>query len=79
MNSIRQYLYIFPQSQKEVVIRVGFPSIPYQTISMTNPQYSYNKSGENYTLILIDTIQQQEVKVTLSSENLKQLLRELTK
>jgi hypothetical protein len=79
LNSIRHYLYIFPQSQKEVVIRVGFPSIPYQTISMTNPQYSYNRSGENYTLILIDTIQQQEVKVTLSSENLKQLLRELTK
>ena len=79
LDNIGQYLYIFPYSQKEVVIRVGFPSIPYQTISMKNPQYSYNQSGQNYTLILRDTTQQQEVKVTLSPENLKQLLRELTK
>ena len=79
LDSFRQSLYIFPQSQKEVVIRVGLPSIPYQTISITNPQYSYNQFGQNYILILKDATQQLEVKVNLSAENLKLLLRELTK
>ncbi|MBW4666914.1 MAG: hypothetical protein KME60_05585 [Cyanomargarita calcarea GSE-NOS-MK-12-04C] len=73
-----QYLYIFPQSQKELVIRVGLRLIPYQTISLINPQYSYKKFGENYLLEIRDTTQQLDVKITLSLENLKQLLRELT-
>ncbi len=79
LDSHLQYLYIFPQSQPELVIRVGLFSIPYQTISLTNPQYSYNPVGSNYILILQDATQQLEVKVTLSPENLKQLLRQLTK
>jgi hypothetical protein len=79
LDSIHQYLYIFPQSQAEVVIRVGLPSIPYQTISLTNPQYFYNKSGQNYILLLRDATQELEVRVTLSPENFKQLIRELTK
>lgn len=78
LDSIHQYLYIFPQSQKELVIRVGLPSISYQTISLTNPQYLYNPSGKNYILTLRDGIQQLEVKVTMSPENLKELLRQLT-
>jgi len=79
LDSHQRYLYIFPQSQKELVIRVGFPSIPYQTISLTNPQYSYHAVGNNYILTLQDATQQLEVKVTLSPENLKQLLRQLTR
>ncbi|MDZ8055990.1 MAG: hypothetical protein RMX68_004970 [Aulosira sp. ZfuVER01] len=79
LDSLHQYLYIFPQSQKELVIRVGLKTIAYQTISLTNPQYLYNPSGENYILTLQDATQQLEVKVTMSSENLKQLLRQLTR
>jgi hypothetical protein len=78
LDGFGHYLYIFPQSQKELVIRVGLRSLSYQTVSMTNPQYSYNKTGENYILQIRDNIQQLEVKVSLSQENLKQLLRELT-
>jgi hypothetical protein len=79
LDSLNQYLYIFPQSQKELVIRVGLKTITYQTISLTNPQYLYNPSGENYILTLQDATQQLEVKVTMSPENLKQLLRQLTR
>ncbi|BAY94329.1 MULTISPECIES: hypothetical protein [unclassified Tolypothrix] len=79
LDSLNQYLYIFPKSQKELVIRVGFPSIVYETISLTNPQYLYNSSGENYILTLQDASQQLEVKVSMSPENLKQLLRQLTR
>ncbi|ARV59905.1 hypothetical protein BZZ01_15850 [Nostocales cyanobacterium HT-58-2] len=79
LDSLRQSLYIFPQSQKELVIRVGLSSVLYQTISITNPQYAFDSSGENYILNLRDITQQIEVKVTLSPENLKQLLRELSR
>lgn len=79
LDSLHQYLYIFPQSQKELVIRVGLPSIPYHKISLTNPQYSFNPDGDRYTLCLRDATQKLEVKVTLSPENLKQLLRQLTR
>ncbi|WP_193196725.1 hypothetical protein [Nostoc sp. MG11] len=79
LDSLRQYLYIFPQSQKELVIRVGLPSISYKTISITNPEYSYNPSGDNYILTLRDATQQIEVEVILSPENLKQLIRQLTR
>ncbi|MBD2770834.1 hypothetical protein ICL16_01515 [Iningainema sp. BLCCT55] len=79
LDNIHQHLYIFPQSQKELVIRVGLRSHTYQTISIINPQYSYNQSGQNFILSLKDTTQQLEIKVTLSPENLKQLLREITK
>ena len=79
LDSLRQYLYIFPQSQKELVIRVGLETITYQRISLTNPQYLYNPSGENYILTLQDATQQLEVKVTMSPENIKQLLRQLTR
>ena len=79
LDNLRQYLYIFPQSQKDVVICVGLPSIQYQTISITNPEYLYSKLGEDHILILKDIAQELEVKVTLSLDNFKQLIRELTK
>lgn len=79
LDSLHQYLYIFPQSQKELVIRVGLPSIPYQKITLTNPQYEYKASDNQHTLILRDAIQQIEVKVNLNVDNLKELLRQLTR
>lgn len=79
LDTHQQDLYIFPQSQKELVIRVGVPSIHYQTISLTNPDYSFHTVGNHYILTLQDATQQLQVKVTLNSENLKQLLRQLTR
>jgi len=77
LDSIRQQLYIFPQSQKELVIRVESSSFQYQTLEMRDPQYLYSLSGENHILSLRDGTQMLEVKVTLTPENLKQLMRQL--
>ena len=37
LNTIEQKLYIYPQSQSQVVICVSLPEIVYQKINLTNP------------------------------------------
>ena len=73
----RLQLYIYPQSQKELVIRVGIPEVVYQKIEITNPQWEITRSGENYSLILRDKQQQIEVKVILSPDNRDKLKEQL--
>jgi hypothetical protein len=73
LDTLRQNIYIYPQSQKEVVIRVGLPEIIYQTIEIDNPQLQLTSIGENYLLTLGDAQQELQVKVTLSPENLNQM------
>lgn len=77
LDTRRQQLYIFPQSQKQLVIRVALPQIIYQTIEITNPQLEYSLAGQNHLLTLRDAQQKLEVKVTLSSEHLSQLKQQL--
>ena len=73
----RQQLYIFPQSQNQLVIRVELPEIPYQKIEMKNPQLEYSLAGQDHILTLRDAQQQIEVKVTLSPDNLSRLKDQL--
>jgi hypothetical protein len=73
----RQQLYIYPQSQKELVIRVGIPEIVYQKIAITNPQWEGISTGENHILTLQDKQQQLEIKLTLSPDNLDRLKEQL--
>lgn len=73
-----QHLYIFPQSQKQLVIRVALPQIKYETIEIVNPQMDYNLVGENYLLTLRDAEQRLEVKVTLSPDDCDRLKQQLT-
>lgn len=77
LDTHRQQLYIFPQSQQQLIIRVGLPEIPYQSIEMKNPQLECSPAGENYILTLRDAQQQLEVKVTFSAENFKQLRQQV--
>jgi hypothetical protein len=72
-----QQLYIYPQSQKELVIRVGIPEIVYQKIEIKNPQWQGSRAGENYILTLRDNQKQLEVKLTLTPDNLNQLKEQL--
>ena len=78
LDTLRQHLYIFPQSQKQLVIRVALPQIKYETIEIANPQIEYNLVGENHLLTLRDEGQRLEVKVTLSLENCDRLKQQLT-
>lgn len=77
LDTQRQQLYIYPQSQKELVIRVGIPEIVYQKIALTNPQWYSASAGENYIFILRDKQQQVEVQLILSPDNLAQLKEQL--
>lgn len=77
LDTQQQQLYIYPQSQKELVIRVGIPEIVYQKIELTNPEWQSSSAGENHILILRDRQQQLEVKLTLSPDNLAQLKEQL--
>lgn len=73
LDTRHQQLYIFPQSQKQLVIRVALPQIIYETIEIANPQIEYNLAGENHILTLRNQSQKIEVKVTMSGDNVNQL------
>lgn len=77
LDESRQQLYIYPQSQKELVLRVGVPEIIFQKIEIQNPQWEGTNVGENYILTLRDNPQQLEIKLTLSPANLDQLKEQL--
>lgn len=76
LDTRRQQLYIFPQSQKQLVIRVELPQIVYQTIEVKNPQIECSFLGE-HILTLRDVQQRLEVKITLSNDTLSQLKQQL--
>lgn len=76
LDTRRQQLYIFPQSQKQLVMRVELPQIVYQTIEVKNPQIEYSFLGE-HILTLRDVQQRLEVKITLSEDTLSQLKQQL--
>lgn len=77
LDESSQQLYIYPQSQPELVIRVGLPEIVYQKIALKNPQWQGTRAGENYILTLRDNQQQLEIKLTLTPDNLAQLKEQL--
>ena len=77
LDSLRQQLYIFPQSQKKLVIRVELPEVTYQTIKLEEPLWHYSDSGESTVLRIRDEKQQLEVQVNLSPESLNQLKQQL--
>ena len=77
LDNIRQQLYIYPQSQKDLVIRVGIPELVYQKFELKNPQFQVTAAGETHVITLRDPQQQVEVKVTLTPEHLSQLTKQL--
>jgi hypothetical protein len=77
LDTLRQQLYIYPQSQKEVVIRVGVPEVIYQQVELKNPQIEYSQNNETCILTLRDDNQLLEVTVMLSPEKLNQLKQHL--
>lgn len=77
LHERNQQLYIYPQSQKELVIRVSTPEILYQRLEIANPQWEGIGAGENYILTLRDNQKQLEIKLTLSPDNLEKLKEQL--
>ncbi|WP_013323540.1 hypothetical protein [Gloeothece verrucosa] len=70
-------LYIYPQSQTQLVIRINKPQIVFQTVEVNDPLIVGNSVGDNYVLLLRDKQQQLQVKITLTPHSLQQLLASL--
>ena len=74
LDSQQQQLYIFPQSQQQVVIRVEGYKPPYQIIELTDPDLAVGKDG---MILFRDHQQLMDVKIKLSSDRLKLLKSKL--
>lgn len=72
-----QKLYIYPQSQSQVVICVTLPGIVYQKMELNNPLAVATSKGDNYLLLLRDKEQKLELKITLDRAKMKQLFDSL--
>ncbi|MFB2838817.1 hypothetical protein [Floridanema evergladense] len=77
LDTLKQQLYVYLQSQKDVVIRLALLERVYQKFQMINPQVEVNRLGENYVLIIRDEKQQIEVKVALTPEKITQLKEQI--
>ena len=73
LHHTRQELYIFPQSQQKLVIRVALPKVQYQRIELNNPEILV----ENNILLFQDAKQLLEVQIKFTPEQLNQLKEKL--
>ena len=77
LNTAQQRLYIFPQTQSQVVIRVSLPETVYQKINLSNPQLAATMKDDKAIILLRDETEQLEIKVTLDRARVNQLLDRL--
>ncbi len=77
LDLTQQQLYIFPQSQSQVVIKINVPELIYQKLNLVNPQVAATIKDDSGVILLRDAAQKLEIKVILSGEQLNQLLNRL--
>ena len=77
LDLTRQQLYVFPQSQSQVVISISLPKIVYQKINLNNPQLATSIKNNGGVILLRDESQQLEIQVTLDQEQLQHLIDRL--
>jgi len=74
---VQDKLYIYPQSQRQVVIRVGTPEIRYTTVSLQDPEILLSGSeGEEKVLLMRDRARQIAIQLPLTPTT-RQKLQEL--
>jgi len=77
LDNLQQWLYVYPQSQREVVIRIGVPQIVYQQIKIDQPQWAVTTAADKTSLTIRDPSQRLEIQVNLNPDNLAQLKQQL--
>jgi hypothetical protein len=77
LDLTRQQLYVIPQSQSQVVIKISLPEIVYEKLNLLNPQVAATVRDNKGVILLRDEAQQLEITVTLDSVRLNQLLQRL--
>jgi len=73
----RQQLFVYPQSQKDLVIRIAPTDVAYQVLSMTGTEFDCQPTSSAFLLSLRDGDRRLEVRVSLTPENLLALKRSL--
>ena len=74
-DPLRQILYIFPESQQQMVLRVEYPQPKYEIVELNDPDVAV---GKNRTILFRDNQQLIEVKINLSLDKLTLLKSKLT-
>jgi hypothetical protein len=77
LNITKQRLYVFPQSQSQVVISVSLPITIYQKLNLIDPQVAATLKNGQGIILLRDETAKLEVKVTLNQAQINQLLAQL--
>jgi hypothetical protein len=77
LDLTRQQLYVIPQSQSQVLIKISLPEIVYEKLNLLNPQIAATVRNNQGVILLRDEAQQLEITVTLDSARLSQLLQRL--
>ncbi|MGV2830239.1 hypothetical protein [Myxosarcina sp. GI1(2024)] len=77
LDNFRQKLYIYPQSQSQVIICVSLPEVIYQKLDLNNPKIAASGKENNFLLLLRDSEQKLEVTVHLNRQKLQQILHSL--
>jgi hypothetical protein len=73
----QQKLYIYPQSQPQLIICISLTTITYQTFSLTDPQIAGISRDDKCIILLRDSDQKIEIKLTLSRTGIGRLLESL--
>jgi hypothetical protein len=77
LDTTKQMLYVFPQSQSQVVISVSLPVTIYQKLNLVNPQIAASIKDGQGIILLRDEAEKLEVKVALSQSQINRLLEQL--
>lgn len=77
LDNLRQELYIYPQTQNEVVIQVALPGVVYQTMELKFPQTTVSKEPDRTVLTLKDETQRLVIRAVLSPNTVSQLKQQL--
>ena len=70
LDNLQQQLYLYPQLESELVIRIGIPEVKYQTLELNNPEIAL---GEDNILLLWESERELEIKISFSNENIAKL------
>ncbi|WP_072620485.1 hypothetical protein [Spirulina major] len=73
LDMARQSLYLYPQNQPTVVMKLCIPGIRYETINLDDPEMACTQVGDRSILLFRDPQQHLEIKLNLSRENVMKL------
>lgn len=77
LDRFHSSLYIYSQSQQQVVLRVALKQVVYQTVKLTHPQFTSFTDGNNRVLRFRDEAQQIDVNIILSPEEVVNFQQQL--